>query len=415
MLDRKFVHYIVALILLASLIPLQRNIDQRRVAEKLVTQEQSAVRPGDAAIGLLLAGFRGLAANMLWFRATVLFEQQRVTEEIPLFQAISYLQPRFRAMWSFGAWHMAYNVSAHFYDREDLTDEEVDQRRYDCFEIGAEFLRKGIKYNYYHYDLHWDLGFSILYYKSYKLIKEKGWPGEEEALRAALKEMMIASLFQPPLARHPPYVRRIIAIVMREGGMLDDAYRMWYRLKHWPEEDQNIKLVERHMKRVIENIQSADTKAFALDLENEAKLAEAYKVWFNLLTAAKQDKLKLAENKWSDPRDREQTDKDIESLTETLNLLEKALKQQETDVQSLQKAALEEGTPQAIRERIDKHFQALQELATEEHAADIAKTKEMYRELTKPAPGLDLWVLLFIPLLSLAAGYLIFGKELHAS
>jgi hypothetical protein len=38
----------------------------------------------------------------------------------------------------------------------------------------------------------------------------------------------------------------------------------------------------------------------------------------------------------------------------------------------------------------------------------------MYRELTKPVPGLDWWVLLFVPLLLLAMGNLVFGKETYA-
>ncbi len=415
MLDRKFVHYIVAVVLLVSLVPLQRNIDQRRAEEKLVIRRQPSLRPGEAAIGLLLAGFRGLAANMLWFRATVLFEQQRVTEEIPLFQAISYLQPRFRATWSFGGWHMAYNVSASFYDWKELTDEEVDDRRYQCFEIGEQFLRKGIKYNYYHYDLHWDLGFSILYYKIYRLNKEKGWPGEGEALRAALKEMSIASLFQPPLAEHPAYVGRIIAIVMKEGGMPDEAYKQWYRLKTWPHQHENMKIVEKHMKRVVETIKINDAKAYALALEKDEKLQNAYKAWYNLLTAANQKKVEIAEDKFADPRDIEKTDKDVESFTENVARLEEALKTVRVDVEPLQKAAAEQKTPPALRKRIDEHFNSLEKEATKEQAADKAETMRMYRELTKPAPRLDWWVMLFVLLLLLAAGRLIFGKETHAS
>jgi len=352
---------------------------------------------------------------MLWFRATVLFEQQRVTEEIPVFQAISYLQPRFRTMWSFGAWHMAYNVSAHFFEIEDLTDDEVDDRRYQCFEIGEQFLRKGIKYNYYYYDLHWDLGFSVLYYKQYKLNKEKGWPREEETLHAALEEMRIASLFQPPLAEHPAYVGRIIAIVMREGGMLDDAYKMWHRLKTWPRKDQNMRLVEKHMSRVAETIETKQTEAYTLHLEKEEKLPEAYKAWYNLLNAAKDKKAELAANKVADPKDVRQTDEEIESYAENVARLEAALKEQGADVDSLQKAASEEKTPAALRERIDEHFQSLEQEAEKEHAADREETMTMYRELNKPAPKLDWWVLLFVPLLLLAAGHLILGKEVYAS
>ncbi len=415
MLDRKLVHYVVAVVLLVSLVPLQTNIDHRRVDEKLVVLREPAIRPGETAIGLLLAGFRGLAANMLWFRATVLFEQGRVTEEIPLFQAISYLQPRFRAMWSFAAWHMAYNVSAYFYDRKDLADEEVDDYRFQCFNIAEEFLRKGIKYNYYHYDLHWDLGFTILYYKQYKLLKEREWPGEQEALHAALEEMRIASLFQPPLARHPAYVGRIMAIIVREGGLLDEAYKMWYRLKTWPQVDENMKLVEKHMTRLIEVMKMEDAKAYALDLESDKKMIDAYKAWYYLLTETKKSQAELAANEFADPKDVEETDKEVRSFTENVGRLAEVLTKQSVDVESLQKSALQEGRPPALQKRMDEHFQSLKKQATEEHNADKEKTMEMYRELTKPAPRLDWWILLFVPLLLLAAGHLIFGKERYAS
>jgi hypothetical protein len=423
--DRKWLHYTVAAILLASLVPLQTNIDRRRVEERLVllgTDEdgmsevrQPGIRPGEAAIGLLLAGFRGLAANMLWFRITVLFQQGRVTEEIPLFQAISLLQPRFRATWAFGAWHMAYNVSAYFFEREDLSDEEVDDRRYRCFKIAEDFLRKGINYNYYHYDLHWDLGFSILYYKQYKLCKEKGWPEEGEALRAALKEMKVASLFQPPLAVNPAYVGRIIAIVMKEGGMLDDAYKMWYRLKNWPREDQNMRLVEKHMKRVVAAIIIEQTKAYALDLEKEGNFADAYKTWYKLLTDEKKRQAELAEDQWADSREVKLAEDNVQSFAESAGRLEDALKQDNQDIPSLQRAALQEETSPALRKRIDNHFRSLEEQAAKELAADRAETRTMYRKLTKPAPGLDWWVLLFVPFVLLAVGRLIFGKETYAS
>jgi hypothetical protein len=413
--NRNPVYYLIVLVLLGSLVPLQANIDKRRVAEKLVLRDQPAIRPGQAAVGLLLAGFRGVAANVLWYRSTVLFSEQKVTEMIPVLQAISYLQPRFRSTWSFGAWHMAYNVSADFYDRKDLGDEDVDRYRYRCFEIGEAFLRKGIENNYYHYDLHWDLGFTILYYKKYKLLKEKGWAGEKEALDAALKEMKIAYLFQPPLAEHPSYVPRLTAVIMREGGMLDEAYKIWYRLKTWPREDENMKLVDKNTKSIVENITLEITKDYALELETGGKVAEAYKVWCLLLDGAKKKKEELAKDPLASPQTVEETDRNVELFSTNAEKLAEALTEQGASPETIQKTALEEGTPLALRRKIDDHFQALQKQAEADKAADEAETMKMYRDLTKPAPRLDSWVFLYVPLLFLAMGYLMFGKEVHAS
>lgn len=414
-LDKKPVYFIIAVLLLLSLIPLQGNIDTRRAEEKLSPGESPAIRPGEAAVGLLLAGFRGVAANMLWFQSTVLFQQGKVTEMIPLFQAISVLQPRFRATWSFGAWHMAYNVSAHFYERKDLTDEEVDDYRFQCFKIAEEYLRKGIEQNYYHYDLHWDLGFSTIYYKQYKLAKERGWKEEQTILGEALKEMEIAALFQPPLAQHPAYVDRIIAIVMREGGLYEDAYKVWYRLDRYHQDEQEVNLIKKHMPRVVETIEIEDAKAYGAKLETERKLAEAYKLWYYLLTEAKKRQTELAADKLVDPESKKQTEQDIQEFSKNVRTLGEALAQQGVSPDSLQQSALSQGRPPELGDQIKEHFSRLREEAEKEEAESRKKTMEMYHELTKPAPALNWWVFLYIPLLLLAAGYLIAGRESYAS
>jgi hypothetical protein len=412
---RKISYYIVAVVLLASLVPLQRNIEKRRADEKIVILDRPSIRPGEAAIGLLLAGFRGVAANMLWFRATVLFEQYKVTEEIPIFQAISYLQPRFRATWSFGAWHIAYNVSAHFYDRPDLTDEEVDRYRFECFKIGEDFLRKGTQYNYYNYDLHWDLGFSILYYKQYKFLKEKGWAEADEALNASLQAMKTAALFQPPLARHPPYVDRIIAIIMDEAGMIEDAYKIWYRLKRWHKDEQNMELVKKHMDRVIDSITIQDMQNYALALEKDANLQEAYKTWCLLLARFKEKQAQLAKDQFADPDLVEEVNQKVISFTDNVDRMAEALRNSGADPQSLKNVALEEGIPRTLEDQIQQHFRTLEHQAEEDYKADRAETMSMFHELTKPAPPLDWWVYLFAAIFLLAAGYLIFGKEAYES
>lgn len=414
-LGKKLVYYLIAVLLLLSLIPLQSNIDARRTEEKLAPAARPAIRPGETAVGLLLAGFRGVAANMLWFQSTVLFQQGKVTQMIPLFQAISYLQPRFRATWSFGAWHMAYNVSAHFYERKDLTDEEVDDYRFQCFKIGEEYLRKGIEQNFYHYDLHWDLGFSIIYYKEYKLAKEKGWEEQKTILQEALKEMKIAALFQPPLAQHPPYVDRVIAIVMREGGLYEDAYKVWYRLANYKQEEQDMNLVKKHMPRVAETIEVEDAKTYAAKLETEGKLAEAYKLWYYLLTEARERQAKLEADPIADTESVKETEQDIQEFSRNVQALGGALTQQGVNLDSLQQAALEEGHPPECEKEIKEHFRRLDAEADEEEKESRRKTMEMYHELTKPASALDWWVFLYIPLLVLAAGYLIAGRESYAS
>jgi hypothetical protein len=296
-----------------------------------------------------------------------------------------------------------------------LTDEQVDDYRFQCFKIGEEFLRKGIEHNYYHYDLHWDLGFSIIYYKQYKLAKEKGWKEQETILQEALEEMKIAALFQPPLAQHPPYVDRIIAIVMREGGLYDDAYKVWYRLDRHQQEEQNMNLVKKHMPRVVDTIEVEDAKAYAAKLEAEGKSSEAYKLWYYLLTEATERLASLKADPIADPESVRTTERDLQEFPRNVQVLGEALARQGLNLESLQQAALEEGRPPELVEEIKEHFRRLEKEADEEEKESRRETMEMYHELTKPAPALDWWVFLYIPLLVLAAGYLIAGRESYAS
>jgi len=208
-------------------------------------------------------------------------------------------------------------------------------------------------------------------------------------------------------------VRRLRNALARQGADLKALEKT--ALDPWRQHHQNMKLVMKHMSRLVRNIKVQDTQSYALDLDRDGNLAEAYKIWYNLLQAAKDRKAEFAQDTWSDPADIRQTDKDIESFTENVERLEEALKKDAVDVQSLQNAALQEGTPPALQERIGRHLQSLEEQAGKDHADDKAETMRMYRDLTRPAPRLDWWVLLFVPLLLLAAGYLIFGKEVYAS
>lgn len=77
-----------------------------------------AVEPGEFAGTLLLGGFRGLAADLLWLRAVRAKEQGRFYESVALFETISRIQPRFEQVWEYMAWDMAYNIAAEIDDHE---------------------------------------------------------------------------------------------------------------------------------------------------------------------------------------------------------------------------------------------------------------------------------------------------------
>ncbi len=93
------------------------------------------VRLATAALG----SFRGLAANILWYRLTKLKEQGKYYEANTLADLITTLQPQFAQVWAFHAWNMAYNISVTTYTPDE---------RYDWVSKGIDLLRnKAVKYN----------------------------------------------------------------------------------------------------------------------------------------------------------------------------------------------------------------------------------------------------------------------------
>lgn len=58
-----------------------------------------------------LGSFRGLAVDLLWYRANQLKESGQYREANQLSEIICTLQPRFPRVWVFHAWNMSYNIS----------------------------------------------------------------------------------------------------------------------------------------------------------------------------------------------------------------------------------------------------------------------------------------------------------------
>ncbi len=60
---------------------------------------------------VVLGGFRGLIADILWLRSTKMQEEQRLTELVQLAELITKLEPHLDEVWVFHAWNLAYNIS----------------------------------------------------------------------------------------------------------------------------------------------------------------------------------------------------------------------------------------------------------------------------------------------------------------
>ncbi|MFO7870187.1 MAG: hypothetical protein R6V03_02005 [Kiritimatiellia bacterium] len=128
---------------------------------------------------VLLGGFRGLIADVLWLRISYLQDEDRYLEIAQLADWITKLEPRFTDVWSFHAWNMAYNVSVMLSD---------PQSRWLWVKNGIELLRdEGMRYNPGDPKLYFELGWMFQHKiaglaDSANPYYKRKWAGEMEEL-----------------------------------------------------------------------------------------------------------------------------------------------------------------------------------------------------------------------------------------
>ncbi len=204
MSSRKFFRLKVLLIVVvgfALISPLQDRLDERR---RLMGYELRIIlMPGHIAGSLVLAGFRGLAADLLWLQIEDLHHQGKVHQMLPLFRIVTHLQPQFITPWAVGGWHMAYNISVRF---QGEPEEQF------WIDTGIEFLKEGIEYNPERYDLYFELGWT--YYHKVKNYKK------------AAEYFEMAARFPGP-----EYVDNILAHALFRSGREEEALDQWQTVK----------------------------------------------------------------------------------------------------------------------------------------------------------------------------------------
>ncbi len=129
---------VVCVAMAASLAP---RIDQQRKDLQLTftIEDGKNMPPAEAAVTMALGSFRGLFADMLWYRATQLHQAGRHHEADILARWITTLQPRFGQVWVFQGWNMAYNISV---------TKQTPEERWEWVNKGIRLVRdKGIPYN----------------------------------------------------------------------------------------------------------------------------------------------------------------------------------------------------------------------------------------------------------------------------
>jgi len=146
----------------AAIIPFQvRLAAQAKAAHLRSTALNLGLREKIGQMGFLaaLSGFRSPLAAFLWIEAHTAWENTEWGRMAGIFNTVTTLQPRSLLYWDMAAWHMAWNASVAAMQDEKQPSEALRiraQRQY--FNLGRDFLERGIKNNPDRYQLYLQLG-----------------------------------------------------------------------------------------------------------------------------------------------------------------------------------------------------------------------------------------------------------------
>ena len=101
-----------------------------------------------------LGGFRGIIAEVVWFRADRLQNEGRYSEMAQLANILTTLEPHTPEVWVYSAWNLAYNISVMMPEPED---------RWRWVEAGLKLLRDdGLRLNPTSPELHHEIAWLFL-------------------------------------------------------------------------------------------------------------------------------------------------------------------------------------------------------------------------------------------------------------
>ncbi len=117
---------LVALFLYIPLGLLQVSIDYNRKVEDL--EGRMLLMPGQIAGSLVLGGFRGIAADLLWLNVEDFWHKGQHYKMLPLLDSVSWLQPQYITVWAIGGWHMAYNIFANVSGTASAIEKQLEEK-----------------------------------------------------------------------------------------------------------------------------------------------------------------------------------------------------------------------------------------------------------------------------------------------
>jgi hypothetical protein len=125
------------------------GLQRLRADEKLGESSLGKVDPASSTFNVVLLGFRGIAASILWQQADYEKNTKNFAQLGKTVESISLLQPHFNKVWQYQAWNLAFNVSAEC---------DAVKDRFHWVKQGAKFLQRGIDSNERSPELHFDMG-----------------------------------------------------------------------------------------------------------------------------------------------------------------------------------------------------------------------------------------------------------------
>ncbi len=201
----------------------QRETFLRYLREKRLSPVSSQFDPdavyGEAAanvgISNMFFGFRKVAANFVWLQVDRYWHQGMMHRMVPLMKTCVALDPQFIDAFLVGAWHLAYNATAHMIDTPEPLKEWHPKYKVRLGEkelyyyMAIDFLKDGIRKNPRNYKLYFDLGFGI-----YK-IKLKDYANAVRYLSEAIRH------------RHDKWVPRQLYQCLELNGQYKEALAGW--------------------------------------------------------------------------------------------------------------------------------------------------------------------------------------------
>jgi len=221
---------IVALILVASsllLFPLEERIREHRRAafgvQQLLPERDWRDVVGQHAMLAMLAGFRGIVADIYYLYGHAYWEKQEWILQFKNMQMACRLQPHSLMFYELSSWHFAWNVS--YAARVDTTmspDQQLKAERY-WIEQGRNIMLEGIRNNPDRFEFYFYLGF--LYANKWRIRID-----EKEGYCEGAK--WYAKAYEFPEAMD--VIGRSAARCLDLCGKPEESYQYWIKLHNEP-------------------------------------------------------------------------------------------------------------------------------------------------------------------------------------